>query len=68
MPKPNAHTLEPFYQDCLDDIARRTGIASGTVLLGAMPNQSAHHIRNFVVAYYRGMAPPRQIQTRMIAQ
>ncbi|MBP2233127.1 hypothetical protein J2847_006462 [Azospirillum agricola] len=61
--------LEPYYHDCLDEIAKRTGIADGATLLDALldqPGQTAHSIRSFVIGYYRGQ-PARMPTTSSAA-
>lgn len=46
--------LEPYYLECLDDIAGRCDIASGEKLLDALLGEmSVGNVRCFVVNFYR---------------
>ncbi|AWK90329.1 hypothetical protein [Azospirillum thermophilum] len=52
--------LEPYFLECLGEIARRAGLSSGDALLATLAADqvpaTVRKVREFVICYYRAMA------------
>ncbi|QCO07557.1 hypothetical protein [Azospirillum argentinense] len=60
--------LEPYYVDCIDDMARRAKVKSGDHLLASLlagDPARVHLVRKTVVHFYRGMAANRDTGPRL---
>ena len=60
--------LEPYYLDCIEDMARRAKVKSGDHLLVSLLADDVgrvHVVRNAVVKFYRGLAANRDTGPRL---